>query len=210
MAYSVKLSIEELAALGALIGQPIDQVTTNGWSAELHSGELRQAVIPAEVSTPDSDHPHGVVERPMLSLDGQSLVAGSSSVLAKNLGTLRAINAISTLVAFTPVVDCPAVEILPGVVLPPSRGYGMKFFAPNELAQAQRIVGCEALVDLDIAFELVCDLAPSVVIYTRGYFVHVSVLGLPTDEEWVASNAYVRRPVRPGFKAEPADAMDSR
>jgi hypothetical protein len=65
-------------------------------------------------------------------------------------------------------------------------------------------------VDLDIAFELVCDLVPSVVMYTRGYFVHVSVLGLPTDEEWVASNAYVRRPVRPGFKAEPPDAMDSR
>jgi hypothetical protein len=50
--YSVKLSIEELAALASLIGQPIDQVTTNGWSAELHSGELRQAVIPAKARHP--------------------------------------------------------------------------------------------------------------------------------------------------------------
>lgn len=210
MQYVVKLSVDELAALAALIGQPIDQVAANGWSAELRSGALLQPVIPVEVPTPDAEHPYGVVSRPLLMRDGQSQLADSGSVLAEDLGVVRAINVISTLVVFTPIVDCPAEEILPGVMLPPSRGYGLKYFSPGQREQAERAIRVGTLVDLDIAFELVCERRTSVVTYTRGYFIQVSLLGLPESEDWVSTGAYCRREVRGHLKAEPSNAADSR
>ena len=62
-------------------------------------------------------------------------------------------------------------------------------------AQAEQEAGATALVDLDIAFELIADECPSLVVYTRGYFVRVSFRGLPADEEWVSFGAYLRHPI---------------
>lgn len=195
MRYEVKFSTAELDALAGLIGSPLDRVATDGWAAELRCGRAVFTVVPEEVPTPDADHPGGDVERPMLQLDGELQIAESSSVVAENLGVIQAVNVVSILIGFTPVVDCPAEEIAPGVVLPPSQGYGWTYFPPRQWQQAEQQVGAGALVDLDRAFELVCDGCPSLVVYTRGYFVQVSLMGLPAGEDWVAFGTYVRHPL---------------
>ncbi len=209
MRYAVKLTVAELDALAALIGLPVDRVTADGWSAELRAGALLIPIIPEEVPTPDADHPHGDVERPMLRLDGGPVLFESGTVLGENLGVVRAVNVISILVGFTPVVDCPPEEIVPGVVLPQSRGYGWTYFPPWQRDGAEQEVGAGALVDLDVAFELVCDGCLSLVVYTRGFFVQVSPQGLPETEDWVAFGTYVRRPLRVGGQAEPGAAADT-
>lgn len=201
MRYAVKLSSAELDALTGLIGKPLDRVAADGWAAELRSGASVLLAVPEEVPTPDADHPHGNVERPMLRLDGETSPADSYNVLGERLGVVRAVNLISALVGFTPVVDCPAQEFRPGVVLPPSRGYGWTYFPPGQRGQAEREVGAGALIDLDVAFELVCDGCPSLVVYTRGFFVQVSLQGLPASEDWVAFGTYIRRPLGGGRHA---------
>ncbi|MBN9519149.1 hypothetical protein J0H58_11620 [bacterium] len=208
MRYAVKLSAEELYALAALIGKPLDRVAADGWAAELCSGASVLAVVPEEVPTPDAEHPHGDVECPLVRLGGGPARAESCSVLGEHLGLVRAVNVVSILVGFTPMVDCPAEEIRPGVVLPPSRGYGRTYFPPGQRGQAEREVGAGALVDLDVAFELVCDGCPSLVVYTHGYFIRVSLEGLPAGADWVAFGTYARRPVGAGDRAEPPGAAD--
>jgi len=42
-------------------------------------------------------------------------------------------------------------------------------------------VGAGPLVNLDIGLELVCDRSQSLVVYTRGFFVCASLLGLQSD-----------------------------
>jgi hypothetical protein len=201
--YAVKMTVAELDALTGLIGMPLDQVAADGWAAELRSGALVLPVIPEEVPTPDADHRHGDVERPMLRLDGGPVLFEPSTVLGVNLGVVRAANVISILIGFTPVVDCRPVEIVPGVILPLSRGYGWTHFPPAQREAAEREVGAGAMVDLDVAFELVCDECPSLVVYTRGFFVQVSLQGLPAEEDWVAFGMYLLRPVRVGGQVDP-------
>ncbi len=208
MRYAVKMSAVELDALAGLIGKPLDRVAADGWAVELRCGVSVLPVVPEEVPTPDADHEYGAVERPMLRLDGETALADSCSILGQRLGLVRAVNVVSILVGFTPVVDCPAEEIMPGVVLPTSREYGWTYFPPRQWGEAEREVGAGALVDLDIAFELVCDECPSLVVYTRGFFVQVSLQGLPASEEWVAFGTYVHRPVSAGSWAEPSAAAD--
>ncbi len=206
MRYEAKLSAAEFGALADLIGSPLDRIAADGWAAELRCGRAVLPIVPEEIPTPDADHPLGDVERPMLRLDGVAQLADSCAVVGERLGLVRAVNVISILVGFTPVIDCTAEEILPGVVLPPSRGYGWTYFPPEQREQAEREVGSGALVDLDVAFELVCDGCPSLVVYTQGYFVRVSLKGLPAGEDWVAFGTYVRRPVNPGPDTEVTEA----
>jgi hypothetical protein len=196
MRFSVKMPEAELDALRTVIGTRLDQVAVDGWSAELRSGELILSVIPVEVATPDDDHPHGDVERPMVRLVGESAFDGSCSILAEGLGLIRAVNVISILVSFTPVVDCSGEEIIAEVRLPPgSTGYNKLYFPPEQGEQAEQEVGAGALIDLDVAFELECERCPSVVVYTSGFFVQVSLEGLPVREDWASFGTYVRRRV---------------
>ena len=204
MLYTVKLSAAELDALVALIGTPLDRVAADGWAAELCCEATILSIVPEEVSTPDADHPHGDVERPTLRLDGEPVLAESCFILGERLGLVRAVNVVSILVGFTPEVDCPAEEIIPGVMLPPSRSYGWTYFPLGQREQAEREVGEGALVDLDVAFELICDRCPSLVVYTRGFSVRVSLEGLPAHEDWVAFGTYGRHPVGVGRRAGPS------
>lgn len=208
MLYEVKFSVAELDALTGLIGSPLDRVAADGWAAKLRCGRAVIPIVPEEVPTPDAAHPDGTVQRPMLMLDGEPLLTSSCSVLGEHLGVIRAVNVISILVGFTPVVDCPAQEIVPGVVLPPGPGYGWTYFPPGRREQAERELAAGALVDLDGAFELVCDGCPSLVVYTRGYFVQVSLHGLPAGEDWVRFGTHVRRSVRLSSDAEQDAAAD--
>jgi hypothetical protein len=200
--YGVKLSGEEVAALATLVGTPLDQVAVDGWAAELRTETSVVYVVPEEVPTPDAEHPHGSVERPRVQVDGKAALADSYSVLRERLGLVRAVNVVSILVGFTPMIECPPDELRPGGALPASQGYGWRYFPIGQREQAEREVGAGALVDLDVAFEIVCDGCPSLVVYTRGFFVQVSPQGLPADEDWVAPGAYTRRPVSEGGRAE--------
>jgi hypothetical protein len=195
MFYEVKLSPEECFLLASLIGQPIELVATDGWAVELRVGTTLLSVIPKEVATPDAAHQDGVFERPLIQAVTEPLQPEHSRVIGERLGVLRAVNVISTLIGFSPVVDCPAEEIIPGVMLPESRGYGWVYYPPLQCEQAALETGAGALVDLDIAFELIAEECRSVVVYTSGFFVNVSIRGLPLDQEWVSLGAYVRRGV---------------
>ena len=118
-----------------------------------------------------------------------------TKIVAERLGLIRAVNVISTLTAFSPVMDI-APEMILGVQLPARQGYGYVYFPPARREDAEREVGAGSLVELDIAFELVADRCPSLVVYTRGFFVFASPVGLPTTEDWVRLGMYARRNAR--------------
>lgn len=193
MRYDVKLSPSELELLGSLIGQPLDRVSTDGWAAEFRTGPTLISVAPEEIAIPDAEHPYGDVDRPLIRVDADQVHPDMPDLLGKDFGLIRAVNVVSTLISFSPVVDWGPWEILPGVTLPPSQGYGHVYFPPERKADAEREVGAGALIDLDTAIELVTDGCPSVVFYTRGYFILTSTEGLPPAEDWVRLELYSRR-----------------
>ena len=195
MFYAVKLSPGECGLLASLIGQPLERVGTDGWAVELRAESTLLSVIPEEIPTPDAEHPYGAVERPMVQAGLEPLPPEHAKVVGERLGLVRFVKVVSTLMGFSPVMDCPPEEITPGVVLPASRGYGWVYYPPRQREQAEQEAGAGAVVDLDIAFELATDEHASLVVYTRGFFVQVSLQGLPSDEEWVRLGSYLRRSV---------------
>ena len=195
MFYEVKLSPGECGLLASMIGQPLERVATDGWAVELRVGSMLLSIIPEEIATPDADHPYGDVERPLVQLGVEPQPPEDVKVVGERLGMIRAVKLVSILIGFSPVVDFPPEEILPGVMLPAGRGYGWVYYPPGQREQAEQEAGAGALVDLDIAFELVTDECPSLVVYTRGFFVHANMQGLPSAEDWVAFGAYMRRSV---------------
>jgi hypothetical protein len=195
MFYEVKLSPPERELVASLVGKPLDRVTTDRWAVELRSGASAIRVVPEEAATPDAEHPQGDVDRPSLQAISDLSSAKDDILVAEGLGIVRAANVISTLITFSPVVDCTGEEIAPGVRMPDSTGYGYVYHHPDQRKDAESAVGGGAVVDLDIAVELITDNRPSVVIYTRLFWVLSSLDGLPTDEDWVAVEAYKRRSV---------------
>lgn len=193
MFYEVKFSAEECDLLASLVGQPLERVATDGWTVELDTGLTLTSVIPLEVATPDAEHPCGDVERPLVQAGAELLTLEHANVVGEKLGVIRAVKVISTLIRFSPVVDCPPEEIRPGILLPASQGCGWLYFPPTQRQQAEQEVGRGALIDLDIAFELITDVCSSLVVYTRGFFARVNFQGPPAEEEWVKLGAYVRR-----------------
>jgi hypothetical protein len=195
MFYEVKLSLPECELLASLVGKPLDRVTTDRWAVELRSGASAIRVVPEEVATPDAEHPQGDVDRPSLQAISDFSSAKDDIIVADRLGVVRGVNVVSTLISFSPVVECRGEEIALGVLMPDSTGYGYVYHHPDQRGEAERAVGAGAVVDLDIALELITDKHPSVVIYTRAFWMVTSIEGLPGDEEWVAKRAYERRPV---------------
>src|SRR2546421_452586 len=68
MLYEVVLSQPETDALATLVGQQLDYLATDWWSAEIQTPHTIIAVEPEEVSTPDEEHTDGEVERPRVQL----------------------------------------------------------------------------------------------------------------------------------------------
>lgn len=197
MLYKISLTDSERELLADLVGHRLDFVRSDGWSALLRSGDIGLHAVPEEVATPDTEHPGGDVERPLVKIAEDPDVIGSDRTVAEDLGLVISVNVISILVSFSPVKDFPPEEILPGVLLPASKGYGWIYYPPGLLVQAQLEAGADsALIQLDRAFELVTESYPSVVFYTRGYFLRVSIDGLPEQEDWVRFDSYVRQPIQ--------------
>ena len=91
---------------------------------------------------------------------------------------------------------CPATELIQGVVLPERPGYGWIYYNPSQREAAEKEAGNDrSIVDLDVAFELITERISSLVIYTQGYFVHVSLGGLPVDVDGFKFGYFLRRAV---------------
>lgn len=196
--YDVRLMPDETKALAKLIGQTLESVTTDGWAVQLDCGDSALGIIPQEIATPDAHNPEGAVERPLVRTDGESGLDDEATVVAEDLGRIQEIRVISILISFTQLSSDPSGNVPPGLVGAPVRAFGWRFHGPTQRGRAEREAGDGALVDLDIAIELVTEHCPSLVIYTTGYEVQASARGVPDDEEWARAELHTRRPVKAG------------
>jgi hypothetical protein len=192
--YEAHIPEAELMLLATVPGEELHIVTPVVWCAELSTLKSKILVRPEEVLTPDREHPHGTVDRIMISTPAGS-TASSSSSPQQSLGIVRAIEVISTIVAFTPVENYPPQNLL-GVTLPASAGYGYIYYHPDKLRALQTgLLEEEASVSLDVGIKFVTDSNPNVILYTSGFFVHASFDGLP-DQIWKTSNSYQCYPLQ--------------
>jgi hypothetical protein len=196
MLYQATISRPELASLEGLLGEPLDIVLPVVWCAELRAPKALIRVSPKEVATPDADHPRGTADRPSITTEEASFMNGERRAFVEQLGTVLDVNIISTLVSFSPIAMFPAMEILKGVTLPASKGYGFVYYHPSQFEAARaQFAEKNALIVFDVAIELVTKRYPSIVLYTSGFFVNASFDGLP-DRDWVKLGTYVRRPIQ--------------
>ncbi len=194
MLYEVKLPVEEIRLLASLKGRPVHRITSDGWSVGLELDELVLDVRPEDVATPDDAHPSGDVDRPKIVLMQSSSVGEHHRPIVNDLGKIASVQILSTVISFSPVRTCPPVSLADGVEIPEGDGYGWVYYRPSEREVALRELSqSQAIIDLDVAVELSTERSTSVVLYTRGYFVHASLGTMPKAEDWVRFGAYVRR-----------------
>jgi hypothetical protein len=176
-------------------------VVPNVWSAQLHAPNSLIKIIPEEVSAHDEDHWNGLVDRPKIIM-GTTPDPKPEGSRIEPLGIVRDVSVITTLVTFTPTLPLPPLEIVPGITIPESEGYGWLYQDPAQLEAIQALQPeAEALIMLDIAVEVTTTTHPSVAFYTSGYTIGIGLNGLP-DREWVKAEAYTRRSlIRPSGQA---------
>ncbi len=194
MLYEVKLPIEEMRLLASVKGHTLHSVTTDGWSVGLKFDELVLDVRPEDAATPDDAHPSGDVDRPKIVLMESSDVGEHHRPIANDLGRITSVQVLSTVISFSPVRSCPPVRLAGGVEIPEGDGYGWVYYRLSERETALRELSeSQAIIDLDVAVELSTERSATVLLYTRGYFVHASLGTMPNDEDWVRLGAYTRR-----------------
>ena len=192
MLYSVKLSFSERNLLFDLIGKPLDTIGYNGWLMEMNVSGQGLQIVPEEVSTPDREHEFGDIDRPKVVAISQSGLHLENQH-REHLGIIEKVNILSVLTTFTqPKLGCEI--ILPnGVVIPRGIDYGYIYYHPSEKSGIiNSLDNDSALIDLDIAVELVTETYPSILAYTSGYFIRVSLDGLPQDEGWAKNETFLR------------------
>jgi len=187
--YEALISDAELRLLSALIGEPLSITTPIVWSVQLSTPKATIGVNPDEILTPDKEHPRGTVDRIMITMDSAPPAKSNFRTSNKNLGKVREVEIVSTVVAFSPVRKFPPQDFL-GTTLPASTGYGYIYYHPLQLNSLNICVGEEdALVLLDMGIKFVTDRHPSVFLFTRGYFVNAVFDALP-DEDWAMSDSF--------------------
>jgi hypothetical protein len=195
MFYEAGLPETELVMLRRLLGAPLDALIAGAWDAELRTSDLVIRVLPDEVSTPDSDHLTGTVDRPMIRMETVTRSANDQPILVERLGTVEDINIISTLVTHSVTQAVPEQQIR-SATIPAGTAYQEIYHHPSRLTELQALLPRErALIALDKAVELVTERYSSIVLYTRGYFIIASLNGLP-DQEWANMDVYERRSLR--------------
>jgi hypothetical protein len=196
MYYVAAVSQPELGSLAGLVGESLNIVMPVVWCAELRTAEVLIRIRPEEVMTPDTDHPRGAVDRPMIITEIASAANHRPEARIEPLGIVHDVNIISTLVSFSPTEIFPEQQLVQGVMLPASKGYSLIYQHPSRLEVARALLPEDnALVMLDIAIELVTDHYPSVVLYTRGFVVDANLNGLP-DSDWAKIDTYARHSLK--------------
>lgn len=193
LVYDVKIPDSEIDELVNLIGRPID-IVSKGWDVVLLSDDRVLRITPEDVATPDKEHPYADVDRPMVKKELHSPTVDGELNASRKLGCLRTINLLSVLISFSALSVGPAIVLPNEAVIPEGMRYGWDYFNPKDKRSLVTMLSDDqALVDLDIGFELVTTRYPSVTVYTRGFFVMVCQNGLPEDEEWVRFGTFSRR-----------------
>lgn len=193
MFYSVKLSFSEQNLLIDLIGKPLDAIVYDVWMMEMNVSGQCLCIVPEEVSTPDSEHKFGDVKRPKVAAISQ-LGIHSEDHYKEHLGIIESVNIFSVLTAFTPPKLGQEIILPNGVVIPRGIDYGYVYYQPSKKrAIINFLDNNSALIDLDIAVELVTETYPSILAYTSGYFINVSLDGLPQDEGWAENDFFLRK-----------------
>jgi hypothetical protein len=176
------VGVLELELLARGVGNPVDSVWADHWSATAHTPDLALLVIPEEVHTPTTSHPYADVDRPAVELCHER--RGMGELVGRDLGIVREITLLRALVSFSEVVECPETEIeILGRTIPPGEGYSIVFLDPA--GDARGSAGLDApVVVADIGIELATDRRRTITFFTRavGYCVE-TVLdeGLPRD-----------------------------
>jgi len=102
MYYIAAVSQPELGSLAGLVGESLNIVMPVVWCAELRAAEVLIRIRPEEVMTPDTDHPRGAVDRPMIITEIASAANHRPEASIEPLGIVLDVNIISTLVSFSP------------------------------------------------------------------------------------------------------------
>ena len=194
MVYDVKIPETELDELAKLIGKPLDILSMSGYDVILQSDKRVLRINPEEVATPDKEHPYADVERPLIERKVHTPTADGELMVSKQLGCIQTINILSVLISFSAPSFGPAIVLPNEAVIPEGMEYGWTYFHPRDKRSLITKLGDDqALVDLDIGFELVTTKHSSVTVCTSGYFILVCQNGLPEDEEWVRFGTFSRR-----------------
>ena len=199
MLYKAEITDSERLELAGLIGQPLEAIYADVWCAELHVPNRIIFLTPEEVATPDDDHRSGDVDRPKIEVVTASNFPEAKHLLAEKLGLILEVNVLSILTSFSPCKPFEERLTFPsGKFWDPPKGrsvsYGHIYFEHSLWQKVISDIGpLGAVVNWDIAFELVTEKCPSIVVYTRGYFICVSLEGLPQKEAWGSPEFLVRQ-----------------
>jgi hypothetical protein len=178
MRFNASIPDLERRQLALLIGQNLAAISTNGWAVQLGTDYYDVFIIPEEIWTPDDDHKSATVDRPKIAEPIDSGIG--MEIIASELGIITSVSILSTVVTFSPPKMGEPIKFR-GVTIPEGIEYGPVFSHPS---QSPRVDSREAIVDLDIAFELLTDVNNRLTVHTgRGFFALVAVNEEPIAPE---------------------------
>jgi len=199
MLYQAKLSPKEESLLARCIGEDLAAVRGDRCSAELQTASGTVFVRPEEVATPDEEHQVADVDRISVEKTTATVYQRIPPLVIEELGPVDEINVISVLVSFSPPRPGGPIALPGGGVIPAGLDYGLFYYPPTIERRALRdLARSAAVVDVDVACEVLTANRPPIVLYTPvcGHFVHVSDSGLPESENWVRLKEFTRRRLR--------------
>ena len=181
MQYDARIPEIERQRLARLIGRQLMAVSTDRWAVQLATDTFDLLIIPEEIATPDDDHECADVTRPK----PIEPVESEFETIASGLGTMTSLWILSTVVVFSPPQNGNPITIN-GATIPGGIDYGPQFSHPS---QRPTVNPAQAIVDLDIAFEICTDADHRIIVYTNecGYFVYTAI-----NEEPLAKEIYER------------------
>lgn len=208
MIYRFRIPTVECNRLASLVGKSLDSVTTDGWAAYLTSSDLQLAIEPKEGPDQKLDPAYTVfpVERPAIRVRTAEHATDAENILVQDVGNIKSISIISILISWSEPVIGESIHVLPNVSIPEGLDYRWVLHQPKFKKEAERTLpDGNALIDFDIAVELVAENDNAVAFYTRGFFIKTSVSGLPDDEPWSKKDLHATREIS-GSTPDPTSA----
>ncbi|QDT50261.1 hypothetical protein Pan258_43180 [Symmachiella dynata] len=177
MRYDANIPEMERQRLALLIGRQLMAVSTDRWAVQLATDTFDVLIIPEEIATPDDDHECADVTRPKLI----EPVESEFETIASGLGTMTSLWILSTVVVFSPPRIGNSITSNDATI-PEGIDYGPIFSHP---LQPPSVNPAQAIVDLDIAFEIGTDTDQRIIVYTDGcgFFVYTAINEEPIAKE---------------------------